>query len=275
MPRPFKGKEKPMTRALAVALCLAAVPALAFEGVIETKMTMNRGAAHDPTAGSGPSTVSGSGLITVKGLSSRMEQQMAMPGMGSGKTIVIHRADDPNTTIILNDASKTYSKHTIEKNDESEGAKWTVKKLGKDTVAGRSTEHVQVSRQDGQDQLEVWIDKNLVSAGDLEKAFNAGGRGQSGWWAALRKEGVAGVPLRVLSKNSKGETTVTWEATSVKAQSVPDSAFAIPAGYTESKGFGGMGTPGAMNRDQMLQKLSPEQRKQVEEMMKQHQGGEK
>ena len=31
-----------MNRALAVALCLAAVPALAFEGVIETKMTINR-----------------------------------------------------------------------------------------------------------------------------------------------------------------------------------------------------------------------------------------
>jgi hypothetical protein len=269
MPRSFK--EKPMTRALAAALCLAAVPALAFEGVIETKMTMNRGAA-DANPGTGPSTMTGSGLITVKGLSSRMEQQMSLPGMGSGKTVVIHRADDPNTTYILNDGSKTYSKHTIEKNDESEGAKWTVKKLGKDTVAGRSTEHVQVSKEGGQDQLEVWIDKNLVSAGDLEKAFNAGGRGQSGWWAALRKEGVAGVPLRVLSKNAKGETVVTWEATSVKSQSVPDSAFAIPAGYTESKGFGGM-VPGGGNRDQMLQKLTPEQRKQVEEMMKQRQGG--
>ena len=33
---------------------------------------------------------------------------------------------------------------------------------------------------------------------------------------------------------------MTWEATSVKSQSVPDSAFAIPSGYTESKGYGGM-----------------------------------
>jgi hypothetical protein len=276
MHRPFK--EKLMTRALAVALCLAAVPAFAFEGVIETKMTMNRG-AMDAHAGGNPAasqtSLTGTGLITVKGLSSRMEQQMAIPGMGGGKTIVIHRADEPNTTYILNDGSKTYSKHTIEKNDESEGSKWTVKKLGKDTVAGRSTEHVQVSKEGGQDQLDVWIDKNLVSAGDLEKAFNAGGRGQSGWWAALRKEGVAGVPLKVLSKNAKGETVVTWEATSVKSQSVPDSAFAIPAGYTESKGFGGMMAPGGASREEMLQKLTPEQRKQVEEMMKQHQGGAK
>jgi hypothetical protein len=273
MHRPFK--EKPMTRALTVALCLAAVPALAFEGVIETKMTMNRGAmdAHaGGSPGASPTSLTGTGLITVKGLNSRMEQQMAVPGMGGGKTVVIHRADEPNTTYILNDNSKTYSKHTIEKSDDSESSKWTVKKLGKETVAGRSTEHVQVSKQGGEDQLEVWIDKNLVSAGDLEKAFNAGGRGQSGWWAALRKEGVAGVPLKVLSKNAKGETVVTWEATSVKSQSVPDSAFAVPAGYTESKG--GM-APGGASREEMLQKLTPEQRKQVEEMMKQHQGGAK
>jgi hypothetical protein len=272
---PALSRRSPMTRALAVALCLAAVPALAFEGVIETKMTMNRAAMGDPSAPAGSSAaVTGTGLITVKGLNSRMEQQMEMPGMGGRKTIIIHRADE-NTTYILNPANKTFSKHTTEKNDDSEASKWTVKRLGKDTVAGRSTEHVAVSKEGGQDRLEVWIDKNLVSAGDLEKAFNAGGRGEGGWWAALRKEGVAGVPLRVLSKNAKGETVVTWEATSVKAQSVPDSAFAVPAGYTEGQGFGGGMGPGGAGRDQMLQKLTPEQRKQVEEMMKQHQGGAK
>jgi hypothetical protein len=272
MPRPFK--EKPMTRALVAALCLAAVPALAFEGVIETKMTLNRGKMEGAPEGT-PSSIAGNGTITVKGLNSRMEQQMAMPGMGGGKTVVIHRADDPKTTYILNEGSKTYSKHTVEKDDDSESSKWTVKKLGKDTVAGRSTEHVQVQRAGGGDVLEVWIDKNLVSAGDLEKAFNAGGRGQSGWWGALRKEGVAGVPLKVISRNSKGETTVTWEATSVKSQPVADSTFAIPAGYTESKGYGGMPGGGAQQRrEQMLQQLTPEQRKQVEEMMKKYQGGE-
>jgi hypothetical protein len=125
--------------------------------------------------------------------------------------------------------------------------------------------------------MDVWIDTALVSAGDLEKAFNAGGRGQSGWWGALRKEGVAGIPLKVVSRNSKGESGVTWEATSVKSQSVPDSAFAIPAGYTETKGFGGMMPPGGgqQQRNQMLEQLTPEQRKQVEEMMKQHGAGAK
>lgn len=262
-----------MTRALAVALCLAAVPALAFEGVIESKMTMNRGKMDGAPEGT-PSSFSGTGTITVKGLNSRMEHQMNLPGMSGGKTVVIYRADQ-KTTYILNPASKTYSKHSNEKEDgDSESAKWTVKKLGQDTVAGRKTEHVQVQRAGGGDTLEVWIDKNLISAGDLEKAFNAGGRGQSGWWAALRKEGVAGVPLKVVSHNSKGEPGVTWEATSVKAQSVPDSAFEVPAGYTESKGYGGGPSGNAQQqREQMMQQLTPEQRKQVEDMMKKYQSG--
>ncbi len=265
-----------MTRALAVALCLAAAPALAFEGVIETKMTMNRGQMDGAPEGT-PSSFSGTGTITVKGLNSRMEQQMNVPGMSGGKHVTIYRADE-KTTYILNPASKTYTKHAAEKSDDdSESTKWTVKKLGKDKVAGRNVEHVQVQRAGGGETLEVWIDKNLISEGDLEKAFNAGGRGQSGWWGALRKEGVAGVPLKVISHNAKGEPGVTFEATAVKPQSVPDSAFAVPAGYTESKGYGGMGGAAGdaqQRRDQMMQQLTPEQRKQVEEMMKKYQQGE-
>ena len=266
-----------MIRALTVALCLATVPALAFEGVIESKMTMNREKSDGAPAGT-PTSFSGTGTITLKGLNSRMEHQMNIPGMAAGtKTVVIYRADE-KTTYILNTNAKTYSKHVQDRTDnenDADASKWTVKKLGKDTVAGRSTEHVQVQRAGEGETLDVWIDKNLVSAGDLEKAFAASGGGKSGWWAALRKEGVSGVPLKVISHNAKGEQGVTWEATSVKAQSVPDSAFAIPAGYTESKGYGGMGgASGAQQqREQMMQRLTPEQKKQMEEMMKQYQQG--
>ena len=58
MPALFK--EKLMTRALTVALCLATVPALAFEGVIESKMTMNRGKADGAPPGT-PTSFSGTG----------------------------------------------------------------------------------------------------------------------------------------------------------------------------------------------------------------------
>ena len=263
-----------MTRALTVALCLATVPALAFEGVIESKMTMTRGKSDGAPAGT-PTSFSGTGTITLKGINSRMEHQMNLPGMGSGaKTVVIYRGDE-KTTYILNPTAKTYSKHVQDKNDtEADTSKWTVKKLGKDTVAGRSVEHVQVQKTGSNEMLDVWIDKNLISTGDLEKALSAGGGGQSGWWPALKKEGVAGVPLKVVSHNAQGETGVTWEATSVKSQSVPSSAFDVPAGFTESKGYGGMSSGNAQQqREQMMRQLTPEQRKQVEEMMKKYQSG--
>jgi hypothetical protein len=265
-----------MTRALVVALCLAAVPALAFEGVIETKLTMQ---SNKPSGSGVPQTMSGTGTISIKGLNSRMEQSMTMPGItGPVKQVVIHRADEPNVTYMLHENNKTYSKDTSDKESkgDAEASKWTVKKLGKDTVAGRSTEHVQVQHEGRADAMDVWVDKNLVSAGDLEKALAAGDRGQGGWWQALKKEGVAGIPLKVQTKGHDGEGAVTWEATSVKSQSVPDSAFKVPAGYTEAKaGYGGAMTPEQQQqlREQMMQRLTPEQRQRMQEMMKQHGGG--
>ena len=265
-----------MPRALVAALCLTAAPVLAFEGVIDTKMTAAAG-----EIGGKPTSVSGIGKISIKGLNTRMDQEMNMPGVaGPMKQTVIHRADEPNVTYILHDASKTFTKLTEAKDDGKDAsAGWSVKKIGKDSVAGRSTEHVQVMHE-GKDPMDVWIDTALVSAGDLEKAFAAGDRRQGGWWPALKKAGVAGIPLKVIARTER-DGGVTWEATSVKAQSVADSAFKIPADFTESKGGMGAGMGGGsmtpeqqqQMREQMMQKLTPEQRKQVEQMMKQRQGG--
>jgi Domain of unknown function (DUF4412) len=260
-----------MTRALVTALCLAALPALAFEGVIETKMN-----ATGPASAQGMS-IAGNGKIYLKGLNSRMEQEMKLPGAsGPMKQIVIHRSDE-GVTYIVNDANRTYQKIGADKDEQPSGetSRWTVKKLGKETVAGRSTEHVQVSQQ-GKNPMELWVDTKLVSSGDLEKAFAAGDRRAGGWWKALKEAGVAGVPLKVVAKH-EGESGMTWEATSVKAQSVSDSMFKVPEGYTEGRSAG-MGPPQQQQqqqqmRDQMLQRLSPEQRKQVEEMMKQQGAG--
>ena len=158
-----------MSRALVAVLCLAAVPALAYEGVIETKMTATG------NAGGQAMSTTGNGKIYLKGLNTRMEQEMKLPGVTDPvKQVVIHRGDEPNTTYMIHDANRTYQKITNDKDDASSRdlPRWTVKKLGKETVAGRSTEHVQVS-QEGKDPMELWVDTKLVSAGDLEKAFAA------------------------------------------------------------------------------------------------------
>ena len=246
-----------MKRALLLLLCTFALPAVAFEGIIETKMTF---AGKD-------AQMSGTGIITIKGLSTRMDTQMTAPKdsplpTGAMKTIVIHRAEEPNVTYVLHEASKTYSKLDANEAPVRDASKYTVKRLGKETIAGRSTDHVMIS-QEGGEASEVWVDTKLVSSSDLAKAF--AGRGDpGGWWKALEKEGLGGVPLKLVSHDSSGKEKVVWEATKVEAKSVPSSAFEIPAGYTQG---GGPGMGGAMN------KLTPEQRKQLEEMMKQRQTG--
>ena len=202
--------------------------------------------------------MSGTGTITIKGLSTRMDSQMTLP-TGPMKTIVINRAEEPNITYILNESSKTYSKLDASEAPARDASKYTIKRLGKETIAGRSTEHVMVSKEGG-GETEVWIDTKLVSSADLAKAFS--GRGDpGGWWKALEKEGLGGVPLKLIShdKGGEGKDKVVWEATRVEAKSIPASAFQIPSGYTEGSGFG-MG--GAMN------KLTPEQQQQLQEMMK-------
>lgn len=244
-----------MTRALLLFLCTAALPALAFEGVIDTKMTMTGKEMG----------MSGTGSVTIKGLNFRMDAETKHAG-GVTKMTSIARAEEPGVTYILNDKSKTFQK-LDSKSDPSErddGSKWTVKRLGKETIAGRTTEHVQLQKDGGSDAMEVWVDTQLVSAADLSKALSRGGGG--GWWKALEKAGLAGVPLKFVSHGKEGKDQVTWEATKVTAKSVPASAFEVPAGYTEGSGFGmGMGGPPAMN------KLTPEQQKQLQEMMQKRQ----
>jgi hypothetical protein len=259
-----------MVRSLFLAVCLSTLPALAFEGVIDLKMTGSAGSKDQKQQ------VTGTGTITIKGLSSRVDTTMTLPGMSTPtKMAVIHRADQPNTTYMVYEATKTY--HRIDsKKDESgdrdTAGRYTVKKLGKETVAGRTTEHVLISHE-GSDDTEVWVDRNLVSSADLEKAFSGGNR-PGAWWGALKKEGVAGVPLKFVSKSKDGLNRSTMEATRVESKSISSSVFEVPSGYTEAKG--GMGAFTPQQRDEMMKKamerMTPEQRQQMEEMMKRRGG---
>jgi len=243
-----------MKRTLLLLLCTAALPALAFEGVIDTKLTMTGKDA----------AMSGPGTITIKGMNFRLDTELNVPG-GTTKMTSIVRAEEPGVTYILHDKSKTFQKIDSKSDlSDSDPAKWTVKRLGKDTVAGRTTEHVQLQRDNASDAMEVWVDTQLVSQADIAKVLARGGG--NGWWKALEKAGVAGVPLKFVSHGKDGKDQATWEATKVTAKSVPSSAFQIPAGYTEGSAYGGM-TGGAMD------KLTPEQQKQLQEMMKKRETG--
>ena len=92
--------------------------------------------------------MSGTGTVTIKGLNFRMDNEMTLP-TGPTKMTSIARAEEPGVTYILNDRNKTFQKIDSKKDGPGgDPEKWTVKRLGKETIAGRTTEHVQVQQDD-------------------------------------------------------------------------------------------------------------------------------
>ncbi len=127
------------------ALFLAAAPALAqFEGVLEMKMTMST--AKTAKVGGG-----GTMNVAVAKAGARCEMNMQMGGMGM-KMVVLQKTDTPDTLYRIDDANKTYSEMDLSKMRELAGQrpetrKYTVEKLGQETILGYKTQHVLVKEK--------------------------------------------------------------------------------------------------------------------------------
>ena len=256
-------------RLVALCLTLVASSALAadFEGILTGKPT--RSDATQPGLESMKMYLSPAGW--------RMEATGEAGKKGakgdSGETpfrmTVLWRAADPGVTYILNDDSKAYMKHDISKEKEAVAEPPKVEKLGKITFLGRSVERVKVTHKDHSQEL--WVDTSLKFPAAALAALNREQGGRSSW-RALEKAGVAGIPL----KEVNADGTSGWEATSVERKSLPASMFQVPAGFHQATDPLDMAPPGKQaelkkERDEALQKMSPEQRQKLEEMMKKYQ----
>jgi hypothetical protein len=274
------------------ALLLAALPAYAqFEGVLEMKMTM---ATKDGAAGGGGGTMN----IAVAKAGTRCEMNMQMGGMGM-KMVMLQKADTPNTLYRINDANKTYTEVDLAKMQAMAGQpqdskKYTVEKLGQETLLGYKTQHVLVkdsSPGPGEGATtEMWTAKDLLDYATFSKMQARPGRGgsQEAMVKALKDAGADGLPLKSIMTTGDG-SKVTMEVVKVDKRSLPASTFGIPAGYSKSAGgimdmMGGMSGPqgddakkkmdDAQKRmDEALKKMSPEQREMMEKMMKQRKAG--
>jgi len=252
---------------LAAAL-VAAAPALAqWEGVLQMKMTSQ--------------TANGTMTAAVSKVGTRTEVDMKSPemakqGMGSGvKMVSILKTAEPNTVYIVNDSSKTYSVIDTAKMREQtrsmRGGKeetFTVKKLGKDTVAGFSCEKALVTGSEGM-TFETCISNEVGGSAAMIRAMQRRGD-SSGLVKSLADAGLEGFPIRWVTHAEHGRGgDVTVELVSAKKQSVPASTFEIPSGYTKSESMMPFSNPEIDRRmKEALEKMTPEQRRQFEEMMK-------
>jgi hypothetical protein len=272
------------------ALLLAAGPAFGqFEGVLEMKMIM----AGMGGEGGGTMNVS----VAKAGFRSEMDMQMGPMAM---KMVMLQKNDSPNTLYRINDANKTYTEIDMAKMKERAGQqqpnrKYTVEKLGEETILGYKTQHVLVKEQGSGDgtgmTLEVWTAKDLLDYETFSKMQVRRGKGASeeAMIKALKDADADGLPLKSLATTPEG-MKVTMEVVKVDKKSLPASTFEIPAGYAKSEGglmdmMGGMSGPQAdqarkqmggdvqKQMDDAMKNMTPEQREMIQKMMKQQKAG--
>lgn len=258
--------------AVLAGAALAAAPAVAqFEGEIDMKIT------SPGMSGLGKMYVSRVGARNV------IDLQSAKTPM---KMTTLMKFANPDVMYMINDQTRTYAEMNLKETRESlakmksEKEPYTVKVLGSESVLGYSTKHVLLSRPGDRSEMEIWTTKDILGL-NYEAMRGLMRRGTShddtSFLKALRDNGADGFFVKMITREKgKPEPTSTMELTKAEKKHLPASLFEIPAGYSKQEGM--MGVAGVMaspeQQEQMkkaMEGLTPEQRKQIEEMMKSRQ----
>ena len=203
----------------------------------------------------------------------------AMPE--SFQMTMIHKVSEPGQMYAINDKNKTYAIQKIDiehKDADKRERKWKVERNGSDRVAGFACQKATLTAEDG-DQTDVCIATDWKISTAWLRAWNSREE-QASPLQALKDAGLTGFPVRWIFRH-KGEKDA-WssiELVHFTKQSLSASLFEIPPGYRKVDSmFETSMTPEqerAMReaRQRMkdaMENMTPEQRKQYEEMMKRY-----
>lgn len=248
-----------LTAVTLVSASASAAPA--FEGILEMKMTSPNGA--------------GSARISVGKGGVRSEMNVENRDMPMKMTMLM-KAKEPDVAYSLDEASKTYGvidiKASREMTKRQTPAKYTAKKLGKEKVGGWDTVHAEVVDDRGT-KIDVWTSKEILDIDAMARVMGPQAPADEGLMKALKDIGADGFFVKLVHKQSGAPSeSMTMELVKVEKRSLPASTFEIPAGYTKREaavpGMGGMPPEMEKQLREQLKNLTPEQRKQLEAMMK-------
>jgi len=178
----------------------------------------------------------------------------------------------PDVMYLINDKARTYSEVDTKKARE-QAAKMTgdkdkeaysVKVLGSEKVLGYSTKHVLLSRPGDKSEMEAWTTKDLLglSYESMKGLMRRGAQDEGSMMKALKDARAEGFFVKMVTREKgKTEPLTTMELTKAEKKSLPASMFEVPTGYAKQEGMMGAA----------MENLTPEQKKQMEEMMKQRQ----
>jgi hypothetical protein len=270
--------------ALVLGAAFAAPPARAqFEGMAEMKITTSTGKGE---------SVPALGKIFVSTTAHRMEWELDVSRFAKGKsaggsdtpqkirTVLFGTQADPDHLTMIDDVHKTYSvwdlKKTRAETSELPKPTYAVRKLGTETVAGLSCQKAELTSSNGS-VIDVCVSKDFGGSSDWLTVLGRRQREGSGWVAALRENGLTGLPLRFAMRTKAGaDPFVTMQVTKIERGPQPEALFAVPAGYKQTEfALGGLSpeqqkavSDARARMRKALDKMTPEQRKAYEDAMK-------
>jgi hypothetical protein len=268
-----------MMLGLAIALALQATPAQpSFEGSADLKMVVTHQGEKVDT----------SMRMFFTRTSWRMDTDVRPPDTSSPgarhelgghetfRLVVFGKVSDPTKGWIVNDRTKTYAVMVVDpanrRADEDPDA-WTVSRGGTDRVAGFACENVTAQRIDQSESWDACLSSELPrTAMESLNHIDA-----EAWIAAAHRAGVKGRPIRAISRGHDGSERSRWEYVKFERRALPKTLFEVPAGYRETSAMKAMAQSPEMERDieqmekhlgEMMKDMSPEDRKMMEQMMR-------
>jgi hypothetical protein len=227
-------------RLAAVLLAAAAAARAQSEGVAEFKGSM---------AWSGGHTIPSAGKAYFARDAYRMEWEVDLSAVAAKgkapagavparyKTITIQKLSDPDHALQINEVRRTYAIADLKKLRESlagrERPTYSVKKLGRDKVAGYSCVRALVTSSSGTES-ELCVAVDLIVPSSWLFAFTRK-EASDNMLTALRDNGLQGFPIRLTVRGGAGKEAVsTMELVRFERKSLPASLFEVPAGYTQT-----------------------------------------
>jgi hypothetical protein len=198
------------------------------------------------------------------------------------KMTMLAKASERDKIYMINDENKTYSiwdsSAYREESKKSPKETYTVKKLGRDTVAGLSCQNALLTSSKGA-EIEACVSSELGASTEWLSAMNRRDGGAGSWLEALKANGLEGFPVRWTTRaQGSRDAATTMELTRVEKKSLPASLFQIPAGYKQTDtAIGGLSPEqekamrdARSQMDEAMKNMSPEERKAVEDAMKRY-----
>jgi Domain of unknown function (DUF4412) len=201
---------------------------------------------------------------------SRSEINLNTPG-GPMDMLTLILKGTPNTLYVLNTKGKTYSEMDISQNNQYKDfpkEDYEVTVLGKEKVNGYNATHVKIMHKGSSVIEEMWTSKDVA---DYSALINAKTKftGRLNLNKALAEKGADGFPVRI--KTAERGMNVQVDLVKAEKRNFLASLFSLD-GYAKSSAPS-MG--GGMSQQEMLQKIqnmTPEERQQYIEQLKNQYG---